>query len=97
MTPSLMETTMYSREFEAGITGGGDPQQRDGTPQNEARRQAGTLTTREGIDETIDEGKDTGNRPQAQPYAVRHLVSRYSVSAAFAAVIAAELGMGGGA
>jgi len=88
---------MYGREAEPGITGRGDPQQRDGTPQNEARRQAGTPTTREGrTDRSIDEGKDTGNRPQAQPYAVRHVVSRYSVSAAFAAVIAAELGWGGG-
>jgi hypothetical protein len=92
-----MEMTMYGREFEPGMTGRGDPQQRDGTPRNEARRQAGTPTTREGnIDKTIDEKQNIGNRLGAQGYAVRHLVSRYSVSAAVAAVIAAELGMGGG-
>ena len=86
---------MHDTEFEPGITDWGDPQQRDGTPQNEARRKAGTPTAREGrIDKTID-GKDTGNRARPQPYPVRRLVSRYSVSTAFAAVIAAELGMGG--
>ena len=41
------------------MTGPGDPQQRDGTLQNEARRQAGTSTTREGIDKTIDHSQDT--------------------------------------
>jgi hypothetical protein len=87
---------MYGREIKPGITGRGDPQQRDRTPQNEARRQAGTPTTRERrIDKTIG-SKDTGNRARPRPYPVRHLVSRYSVSAAFAAVIAAELGWGGG-
>ena len=87
---------MHDREIKPGITGWGDPQQRDGTPQNEARRQAGTPTTREGsIDKAIDSGQHIGNRPQAQPYAIRHLATRYSVSAAIAAVIAAELGMGG--
>ena len=91
-----METTMHGREFEPGITGRGDPQNRGDTPQNEARRQAGTPTTREGsIDKAIDSGQHTGNRPQAQPYAIRHLATRYSVSAGIAAVIAAELGMGG--
>jgi hypothetical protein len=91
MTPTLMETTMCDREFEPAKTGRGDPQQRDGTPQNEARHQVGTPTTRGGKIE-IDQGKDTGN----QPYAIRHLVSRYSVSAALAAIIAAKLGIGGG-
>jgi hypothetical protein len=96
MTPTLMETIMYGREVEPGRTGWGNRQHRDRTPQNEARRQAGTPTTREGrIDVAIDGSQDTGNRPQAQPYPVRHLVSRYAVSAAVASVIAAELGMGG--
>jgi hypothetical protein len=91
-----MEAIMYGREVEPGITGWGEPQHRNGTPESEARHQAGTLTARErSIDKAIDGNQDTGNQPQAQSYPVRHLVSRYSVSAAFAAIIAAELGMGG--
>ena len=88
---------MYGREFEPGMTGRGDPQQRDGTPRNEARRQAGTPTTRVGdIDKAIDGPQDTGNRARPQPYPVRRLASQYGLSSTFAAVIAAELGIGGG-
>ena len=87
---------MYGREAEPGITGRGDPQQREGTPQNEARRKAGTPTREGSIDKTIDDSQDTGNRPQAQPYPVRWLALQYGLSSTFAASIAAELGIGGG-
>jgi len=93
-----METIMHATDFEPGITGRGDPRQRDGTPQNEAGRRAGTPTTRESsIDMAIDGRQDTRNRPQLQLYPVRWLALHYGLSSPFAAVIAAELGIGGAA
>ena len=93
-----MSGFLHAPGVQPGETGRGDPQNRGETPQNEARRQAGTLTTREGsFDKRIDDSRDTGNRPQAQPYPVRWLASQYGLSNTFAAIIAAELGIGGAA
>ena len=88
---------MYESEFEPGKPGWGNPQDRGETPQNEERPRAATPAALDRkIDKAIDDHQDTGNRLQAQSYAIRLLVSRYSVSAGVAAIIAAELGMGGG-
>jgi hypothetical protein len=91
-----MEKIMHSRDFGPGEPGWVAPQERGETPQNEEPRAAATHARLErNIDKTIDEHEGTGNRSQAQRHAIRHLVERYSVSAAVAAIIAAELGMGG--
>ena len=88
---------MRRREFESCEPRWAGPRGRGETPQNEEPRAAVThARLKENIDKAIDEQQDTGNRPQPQPYPVRHLISRYSVSAAIAGVFAAELGMGGG-
>jgi hypothetical protein len=88
---------MYEREFEPGKGGWGNPQGRGKTPQSEEHPQAATPAAPDRkIDKAIDDHQDTGSRLQARPYAGRHLISRYSVSAVVAAFIAAELGMGGG-
>jgi hypothetical protein len=92
-----MSGFLHAPGIQPGIAGRGDPQLRDGAPQNEARRQAGTPTTREGsIDKAIDGNQDIGNRTRPQSYPVRWLASQYGLSNTFAAVIAAELGIGGG-
>jgi hypothetical protein len=75
---------MNKRQFEPGEPGWRDPapQNREGTPKNEERRQAGTPATLEGnIDNTIDENHDTGKRPGTQAYQIRWLVSHYPMSA----------------
>jgi hypothetical protein len=78
------------------LTAGERTLRRVGPSKTDERRQAGTLATlEENIDHPIDEADGTGPRPQAQPYQVRWLMSRHLVSAPIAAVIAAELGMGG--
>ncbi len=43
----------------------------------------------------MNEANGTGPRPQAQPYPVKWLVSRHQLSPTMAALVAAELGMGG--
>jgi hypothetical protein len=91
-----MEEVMDSREFESRAPGRQDAQDRGASAKNEEPRVAGTHARLEGnIDSPIDQEQGTGNRPQAQSHPVRYLVSRYSVSAAIAGIIAAELGMGG--
>jgi hypothetical protein len=88
---------MYEREFESGKPGWGNPQGRGKTLQTEEHPQAATpVAPDRKIDKAIDDHQDTGSRLQAQSYMVRLLVSRYSVSASVAAIIAAEPGMGGG-
>jgi hypothetical protein len=66
------------------------------TSTDKERRQAGTPATLEVyIDHPIDEANGIGPRPQAQPYPVKWLVSRHQLSPTMAALVAAELGMGG--
>lgn len=62
----------------------------------EERRQAGTpAALEENIDNAIEGRNGTGGQQRAQAYPIRWLVSHHAISPAFAAVIAAELGMGG--
>jgi hypothetical protein len=87
---------MYEKQLEPGQSGWGDPasQHCGETPNKEERRQAGPQATLEGnIDNAIDETNSTVNGRHAQGFAVRWLISRYPISAAFAAIIANELGM----
>jgi hypothetical protein len=88
---------MNERELEPDEPGWGDPvpQHRGRTSTSEERRQAATPATLEGnIDKAIDGFQHTVNETRAQGHAIRWLVSHYSVSAALAAIIATELGMG---
>jgi len=72
------------------------PPRREGAFGTEEHRQAGTSAVLEdNIDNAFDVSDDTGSQQRAQPYPIRWLVSRHAVSAAVAAVIAAERGMGG--
>jgi hypothetical protein len=72
------------------------PHDRGSTPGKEERRQDGTPATLvRNIGNPTDANNNTANRPRAQGYPVRWLVSHYPVSFTIAAVIVAELGMGG--
>jgi hypothetical protein len=69
---------------------------RGSPPDKEERQQDGTAATLEGdVAGTSEIHQDVASWSRARGYAVRHLVRRYGVSAAMAAVIATELGMGG--
>jgi hypothetical protein len=69
---------------------------RGSPPDKEERQQDGTAATLEdNVDNTVVSQQDTASWSRSRGYAVRWLVRNHGVSAAVAAVIVAELGMGG--
>jgi len=88
---------MHGREVKTVETGQSvpDPQNCGEAAHKEERLQAGPPTTLKGhTDNAIDKVDDTWKPPAAPPYSIRWLVARCRVSAAIAAIIARELGMG---
>ena len=89
---------MNHREFEPGEPGQGDPdpRQRPGTPRKEERRLTGPQAALdENVENPLDEDNDTRSRVQEQSYPVRWLRAHYALSGSLAAIIAAELRLGG--
>jgi len=88
---------MHGRKVKPVETGQSvpDPQNCGEAAQKEERLQAGPSPTLKGdTDNAIDKVDDTWKPPAAPPYSIRWLVARCRVSAAIAAIIARELGMG---
>jgi hypothetical protein len=88
---------MHGREVRPLETGqpAPDPQNCGEAAHKEERPQAGPQTTLTcDTDSAIDKVNDTGKPPAAPAYSIRWLVARCGVSAAIAAIIARELGMG---
>jgi hypothetical protein len=94
--PGLMETTMNDTAFMPGEPGRDFAQrQRAGSPENKERRPAGTQAALdESIEKPLDENGGTRNLLRKQLYPELWLRAHYAVSGAFAAIIAAKLGMG---
>jgi hypothetical protein len=94
---NLMEKTMNGTAFRPGEPGRDDPvpRHRAGFPESKERRPAGTQAALdENVDNPLDEDVGSRNRLREQSYPVRWLRGHYAVSGAFAAIIAAKLGMG---
>ena len=89
---------MNGRVFEPGTSGQDDfvLPQRPGSPENKERRPAGTQAALdENVENPLDDDNGTRGRLREQSYPVRWLRAHYAVSGSLAAIIAAELRLGG--